>query len=307
MSGKEPEQEKFSAVRHWLIKARGIGAYEIAVYSVLAMYADNDGYCYPSVATIAAHLECSVRQVKKVLGILAELKIVHILPRYGKDGSQTSNLYRIEKYPEKTGLAECGDGTQSGDGEEQGETTLPPVHIVHTPRAHSAGTPCTLCTPPVHIVHTNYNQLTKTNRTNINPLSPLNGNPGKNENTETLFEQWWKLYPRKTGKQPARKAFEKALRKTDIETLCERTAEYAATAAKTGAVLRFIPYPGTWLNREGWADDFAQVFGCDGGAPGHLSRSQQAAWRDMMLAERLERETRQMRAIGDRASLGGSF
>ena len=66
------------------------------------------------------------------------------------------------------------------------------------------------------------------------------------------FEIFWATYPRKAGKASARKAFEKL-------------AEHGTEAILAGAVrlandpnlpeTQFIPYPATWLNREGWHDE----------------------------------------------------
>jgi len=79
----------------------------------------------------------------------------------------------------------------------------------------------------------------------------------KNENKEhPLFNEFWKVYPNKTGKAKAETAFIKALKKT--------TDEIIMSAVKLNAISnqqwlkdngQFIPMPATWLNQERWDDE----------------------------------------------------
>lgn len=65
------------------------------------------------------------------------------------------------------------------------------------------------------------------------------------------FEAFWSNYPRKVGKASARKAFEKFAEDylTEMITGAVRLAEDPNLPEE-----QFIPYPATWLNREGWSD-----------------------------------------------------
>jgi hypothetical protein len=73
------------------------------------------------------------------------------------------------------------------------------------------------------------------------------------------FDEFWQSYPRKVGKNSARKAYEAA--RGRFEGLA---GEFEAMVI-SGAVrlsqdpnipaLQFVPYPATWLNRDGWNDD----------------------------------------------------
>ena len=66
------------------------------------------------------------------------------------------------------------------------------------------------------------------------------------------FDQFWQWYPRKIAKQPARKAYEKAVKK--------RTPEQLLTAVKglwgqfRDKDKQFCPHAATWLNQERWTD-----------------------------------------------------
>lgn len=75
----------------------------------------------------------------------------------------------------------------------------------------------------------------------------------KKTNNSSCFEEFWKLYPRKVGKATAKKAFEKALEASTEEEILEGVRRLASD--RNLPETQFIPYPSTWLNREGWGDD----------------------------------------------------
>lgn len=73
---------------------------------------------------------------------------------------------------------------------------------------------------------------------------------------EAAFETFWKLYPRKTAKDNARKAFAK------INPSAELLAEIMASLAKHATCQawlkddgQFIPHAATWLNGKRWNDE----------------------------------------------------
>lgn len=69
------------------------------------------------------------------------------------------------------------------------------------------------------------------------------------------FDEFWRAYPRRIAKGTARTAFEKAIRKTTLETMLAAIADY----------VRFKPeridfkHPATWLNGECWSDEWQTV------------------------------------------------
>lgn len=69
------------------------------------------------------------------------------------------------------------------------------------------------------------------------------------------FEQFWVEYPKKKAKADARKAFLKALKLTTAEALMEalRNLKVSNDWVKEGG--KWIPYPASWLNAEGWHDE----------------------------------------------------
>jgi hypothetical protein len=71
------------------------------------------------------------------------------------------------------------------------------------------------------------------------------------EKVDAEFDRFWAVYPRHNAKPVAKRAFQKALEKTSIETIL--------TALQRQLPLwddpQYIPYPATWLNQERWKDE----------------------------------------------------
>lgn len=105
-----------------------------------------------------------------------------------------------------------------------------------TPRAEKAG----------HVADTLRTQNNKTNQV-------------KEEKKESLytpnFLRWYANYPHKVGKGAALKAFNKAERKVDIETLIAGVLRYVEMKPPD----RSWCNPATWLNEERWSDEYAAV------------------------------------------------
>lgn len=67
------------------------------------------------------------------------------------------------------------------------------------------------------------------------------------------FDLFWQAYPKKVGKEAARKAFDKA--KVPIETLLSAIERQKGGRQWQEDGGRFIPNPATWLNQGRWEDE----------------------------------------------------
>jgi hypothetical protein len=67
-----------------------------------------------------------------------------------------------------------------------------------------------------------------------------------------LFAEFWKLYPRKVGKEAARKAWARAARKVNPDDIVLGAGRYARDPNLPPE--NFIPHPEKWLNDGRWAD-----------------------------------------------------
>lgn len=68
------------------------------------------------------------------------------------------------------------------------------------------------------------------------------------------FDEFWSIYPRKVGKEAAKKAFAKATKHAGSEVVIDGARRFAddpnLPEDKT-----YIPHPSTWLNRGSWEDE----------------------------------------------------
>lgn len=78
------------------------------------------------------------------------------------------------------------------------------------------------------------------------------------------FDEFWDSCPRKRDKGHARKAWRRALKRTDPATLVDAMRSHAEHWRSHGTEDRFIPHPATWLNGERWLDELVSA---DAGPP----------------------------------------
>lgn len=79
----------------------------------------------------------------------------------------------------------------------------------------------------------------------------------KDLNTLTDFDIFWKAYPRKKSKGSAKKAWLRINPSEHLLATMLATIEIAKTSndwTKDGG--KWIPYPASWLNAEGWEDEY---------------------------------------------------
>ena len=70
------------------------------------------------------------------------------------------------------------------------------------------------------------------------------------------FDEFWKAYPKKVGKQEAKRAWEKQNgNMPELPTVISKINELKTSEQWTKQNGQFIPNPATWLNRGGWDDE----------------------------------------------------
>lgn len=78
----------------------------------------------------------------------------------------------------------------------------------------------------------------------------------KSPSTGDAFERFWSVYPRKIGKQSAKRAFERV--KVPLETLVTAVERQKCSDQWTQNNGQFIPHPATWLNQGRWDDELPE-------------------------------------------------
>lgn len=73
------------------------------------------------------------------------------------------------------------------------------------------------------------------------------------DSVKVSFEEFWTVYPRKVGKGAALKAFKAAAKNNNVQDVIAGAKRMANDPNIPAS--QFVPYPATWLNREGWNDE----------------------------------------------------
>lgn len=136
----------------------------------LADQANDQGVCWPSIATLASRTSYSVRAVQNALRWLQDRGLLEV-----EIGAMKANRYtlHVERYRRET----CSRLDAAGGGLEGTEATQTPAPRAPLQEVH----PRTTCTPPPQEVHPNRN------RTYINtpPISPKGEQPVSGEGVQT--------------------------------------------------------------------------------------------------------------------------
>jgi hypothetical protein len=82
--------------------------------------------------------------------------------------------------------------------------------------------------------------------------------PARPAPTESDWEAFWDLYPKRTAPAAARKALEKALRVATLEEILAGLKKQLPEWRTKDP--QFIPHPSTWLNQERWKDEIKVGF-----------------------------------------------
>ena len=80
--------------------------------------------------------------------------------------------------------------------------------------------------------------------TRTNELEPINDN-----HLTKAFDEFWSIYPHKKDKPQAKRAFEKALKRTDLQTILDGAERYRDDPNRDQG---YTKNPSTWLNADAW-------------------------------------------------------
>lgn len=100
-------------------------------------------------------------------------------------------------------------------------------------------------------VYVNDNVLSKDNELNNRDI---NISCAKEEKNESIFESFWKVYPRKIGKEKCRNWFKSHKPKEDLVQQMIEAVEQQKKS-KQWSNPQYIPHPYTWLNQGRWEDE----------------------------------------------------
>lgn len=190
-------------------------ATKIVLYWIADHYNHETGACFPSHKRLADLCEMTRQSVITHISILKEQGFLVSTNRTRDNGSNTSCEYKLF--------------LQDGD-----------VKISDTPSKN--------------ILQEDVNLFNNHNLVNINLVNETK-DVLTNEEFTTKFEIFWQSYPKKTGKQYARKAFAKAIKETESGKIICGCYAYAELCKRENRPKKYTLNPATWLNGGHWDDE----------------------------------------------------
>lgn len=202
--------------------------------SVLMSLADNandQGYCWPSIARISERTCFSKRAV---IDAIAWLEKHGIVTADRTNGRHTTYVLKPSAYVEPVQQAhQCGKSTGASAASEPVQQAHQPVHLPHQ---------------PVQQPHTNHQEPSLT-------VMESNRQSARTGDATDGFDEFWDAYPRKEGKKDAAKAWAKLKPSADLlATILAALTIQSASLKWRERGGQFIPHASTYLNGERWTD-----------------------------------------------------
>lgn len=213
-----------------------------ALYFHLCMRADDDGFVgNPKMITrnIGASIDDLKLLITKRFALMFEDGVI-VIKHWRLHNNLTSNRYQETKYIEhKDSLFLKDNGAYS-------ETTGEKIDDSHY---IAIGKRQTKQRRDIDEAKTTPDKIS------IDKNSIDIDNPPYNPPTE--FDEFWVAYPKKVGKADARKAFAKAIKNVDLDTMLNAISVQKESDQWSRDNGKYIPNPSTWLNQGRWDDELA--------------------------------------------------
>ena len=195
-----------------LNNSRADGRAKLVLIGIANHHGDNGAW--PSIATLARYANASERSIQRDIKHLQDLGELVVEVHGGESkGQYKSNKYWISI----SGVSEAqirGDKLGSGVTDQ----------VVRGDKLGKSG-----------VTHLSYKPSIETYI-----------------ETYTHFDNFWKVYPRRTSKRAAMKAFESAMGRASVDDILAGAIRFANDPNLPQG--EFIPYPTTWLNGDRWDD-----------------------------------------------------
>jgi hypothetical protein len=245
-------------------RARGMRMVMLAV----ADAANVDGeHAHPGINGIVGFSLYSRGQVGKLLGELVEEGWLEVEEEGGGRGRAT--VYRIPRMSEETAhsVARFPSGNRAVSDEKP-----------RTPDTETAHSEAETAHPRVRANGSNNG----TSNGTPNEHLPLPGVEAPPEPPPDRFDEFWAVYPRHVDKANARRAWAKATKTVDPQTIIDGAIRYGAYVTAERTEPKYVKHPSSWLNAERWGDELVaskpvtrnRIIGPDDGQSGVIDPSE---------------------------------
>ena len=250
------------------------------MYALLCNYASENDHCWPSQATLATRLSCSVSSVKKYLAELVGINLIQVR----REQYRSSVYYMLQPAALKSVSHEAKPTCRQSDS----ACPQPNSGYINTLNKQEERQ-----TPPLPPVRSALPEVT------ASALPSVLGGGGVSLSD---FEKAWELYPKKEARGLARSAWLYLQREGQLPTLAQLESSirhFMASETWQREQGRFVPQMSNWLRGQRWLD--ASVMA----AAKETEAAQRAA--DALQAMQREEETRKAKQDKEREALRPLF
>jgi hypothetical protein len=209
----------YAVVPRWILRDERFTLNMVATYLALQSFAGRDGVVFPGMPALAKRARLGVSTTRRTLRELEAVGVVITTPRVDENGAVTSNHYVVLTRDPSTGA-----------GDPPPVETAPPARSGRTPRPERARKE-----PQVS-----------------NPIEVLISTDVDIKERVDSFDDFWAVYPRRSGKAAAKKSWDAAMKRTLPAVVMAGAVAYRDDPNR---VDMYTCLPATWLNQDRWEDD----------------------------------------------------
>lgn len=187
--------------------------------------------CFPGIESLAHKARLSERQVKRAIAELVETGVILVERNASPYKTNLYTVRQVHEWPREDNMSptpEVADVTFATGG---GDTHVPSDVTPMSPK------PLVTSDQPSDL---------------FGSIEPHSDARGAKAERPDRFDEFWNVYPRKTEKQDARKAWARIIKKVDPSKIIAAAKRYAALRA--GEDDQFTKHPATWLNKGSYDD-----------------------------------------------------
>lgn len=230
-------RDSFCNIQGWMITDLKLTGNELITYAVIYGFCrDGQNWYKLSQEHVARWSGITTRGLRKILTNLKEKGLL----KMRNDGSGGCSEYMTIKPDRLPDSAELSSGEVRNSVPEV-RNSVPGVR-----NSVPEGAELSSC-PTSNNINNNINNINNTKE---------NKKRKSEEDLKQDFEELWKLYPRKRGKEPAFKHYKRALKEGSTnEEIRQGILNLIEDIRKNKTEERYIPYGSTFFNEKSWNDD----------------------------------------------------
>lgn len=219
---------RFSVIAAKAVRDPRVTDSQLRTLAIVGMFTDENGFCYPSLKTIAEIKGVSKQAISKDIAELEKFGYLKRIPRY-KGKARLSNLLQVRlDFPPDENTQAIEDEQDDG-----GDTLTPEANTISTPEVNA------LSTPEVNTLSTSEVDTLLTSRVDVNINNPINNPINDDGVAEKVGSLDW-LIAAGVSSEKARQILKREKKRSSTAALWEQLMGYNPLPWETNKDLRAL-------------------------------------------------------------------